>query len=107
VAEPVKRAVLRQPPSCPTRWIQVAVQWLGVGLAHGVVLAAVLQASPPPSRIMPSMMALGTLGTTTSRPMTEINMIPLIDVMLVLLVIFLVHKKRLAAQNACKPLIFW
>jgi len=34
-------------------------------------------------------MALGTLGTSP-RPMTEINMIPLIDVMLVLLVIFLV-----------------
>ena len=34
-------------------------------------------------------MALGTLGTA-NRPMTEINMIPLIDVMLVLLVIFLV-----------------
>ncbi|MCL2589742.1 MAG: biopolymer transporter ExbD [Betaproteobacteria bacterium] len=34
-------------------------------------------------------MALGTLGTT-NRPMAEINMIPLIDVMLVLLVIFIV-----------------
>jgi len=34
-------------------------------------------------------MALGTLGTT-GRPMAEINMIPLIDVMLVLLVIFIV-----------------
>jgi biopolymer transport protein ExbD len=35
------------------------------------------------------MMALGTLGST-GRPMAEINMIPLIDVMLVLLVIFIV-----------------
>lgn len=34
-------------------------------------------------------MALGTLGAT-NRPMAEINMIPLIDVMLVLLVIFIV-----------------
>ncbi|MCL2021162.1 MAG: biopolymer transporter ExbD [Betaproteobacteria bacterium] len=34
-------------------------------------------------------MALGTLGST-ARPMTEINMIPLIDVMLVLLVIFII-----------------
>jgi biopolymer transport protein ExbD len=35
------------------------------------------------------MMALGTLGAA-GRPMAEINMIPLIDVMLVLLVIFIV-----------------
>jgi len=34
-------------------------------------------------------MALGTLGAS-ARPMAEINMIPLIDVMLVLLVIFIV-----------------
>ena len=46
-------AALRQPPSSPTCWIWAAVQWLGVGLAHAVVLAAVLQASQQPLRTVP------------------------------------------------------
>ncbi|MCL2589740.1 MAG: energy transducer TonB [Betaproteobacteria bacterium] len=58
-------ATLRQPPSSPTRWIRVAVQWLGVGLAHGVVLAAVLQASPPPPRIMPKVIQAGLIASTS------------------------------------------
>ena len=35
-------------------------------------------------------MAFGTFGRESPRPMAEINMIPLIDVMLVLLVIFII-----------------
>jgi len=52
-APPSDSAATREPPASPHRWIRLAVQWLGVGLAHGVVLGAVLQASPPPPRTAP------------------------------------------------------
>lgn len=44
-------------------------------------------------------MALGTLGSTGC-PMAEINMIPLIDVMLVLLVIFIVTAPLFTQSNS-------
>jgi len=60
-------------------------------------------------------MAFGTFGRESPRPMAEINMIPLIDVMLVLLVIFIITApllthavkidlpKAASAPNLTKP----
>lgn len=39
-------------PSAPRRWLRPAVQWLGVGLAHAVVLALVLHMSPQARRFV-------------------------------------------------------